>query len=297
MPYTADISRANPACLLFLLDQSGSMTEALAGQPGQTKQGQSEQAISGILNAVALRCSQGMEVRDYFHIGIIGYDNEGLQTIFPGTSIGNPFLPVSQVAETARVEQRQVREPDGAGGLATVTRNVPMWDFYFWSKNPHPGNGPTIDLLYDRLGGTPTCKTLDAAFDVLQRWIPQYPASYPPMVIHVTDGESSDGNPERDAARVRELATNDGNVLLFNVHLSDVAAMPIQYPDSENSLPDRFARSLFRMSSVLPDSIRGLAATLDLPVRENSRGFVFNADMTALVQFLDIGTRGPSNLH
>ena len=53
MPYTADISRANPACLLFLLDQSGSMTEALAGQPGQTKQEQSEQAISGILNAVA----------------------------------------------------------------------------------------------------------------------------------------------------------------------------------------------------------------------------------------------------
>ena len=71
--------------------------------------------------------------------------------------------------------------------------------------------------------------------------------------------------------------------------------MPIQYPDSEGSLPDQFARSLFRMSSVLPDSIRGLAATLDLSVNENSRGFVFNANMESLVQFLDIGTRGPSN--
>ena len=35
MPYTADISRANPACFLFLIDQSGSMTMALAGQPGR----------------------------------------------------------------------------------------------------------------------------------------------------------------------------------------------------------------------------------------------------------------------
>ena len=297
MPYTADISRANPACLLFVLDQSGSMTEALAGQPGQTKQEQSEQAISGILNAVALRCSQGMEVRDYFHIGIIGYDNEGLQTVFGRTSIDYPFLTVSQMVDIAQVVQRQVLEPDGAGGVVPVSRNVPAWNFYFWQKNNAPAQGPTVEFFYDRLGGTPTCKSLQSAFDILQRWIPQYPDSYPPIVIHVTDGESSDGNPERDAARIRDLATNDGNVLLFNVHLSEVAAMPIQYPDSENGLPDQFARSLFRMSSVLPDSIRGLAATLDLPVRENSRGFVFNADMAALVQFLDIGTRGPSNLH
>ncbi len=27
MPYTAEISRANPACIIFLLDQSGSMNE------------------------------------------------------------------------------------------------------------------------------------------------------------------------------------------------------------------------------------------------------------------------------
>ncbi|MBW7886468.1 MAG: VWA domain-containing protein, partial [Caldilineaceae bacterium] len=30
-------------------------------------------------------------------------------------------------------------------------------------------------------------------------------------------------------------------------------------------------------------------------VSENSRGFVFNADMVSLIKFLDIGTR-PSNL-
>ena len=37
MPYTTDVSRANPACFLFLIDQSGSMELALAGQPGFRK--------------------------------------------------------------------------------------------------------------------------------------------------------------------------------------------------------------------------------------------------------------------
>ena len=34
MPYSADISRTNPGCFVFLVDQSGSMSEALGGQPG-----------------------------------------------------------------------------------------------------------------------------------------------------------------------------------------------------------------------------------------------------------------------
>lgn len=40
MPYTADISRESPACFLFLVDQSGSTTGALAGQPGQREMDQ-----------------------------------------------------------------------------------------------------------------------------------------------------------------------------------------------------------------------------------------------------------------
>ena len=94
------------------------------------------------------------------------------------------------------------------------------------------------------------------------------------------------------------LQTNDGNALIFNVHLSGVAAMPVQYPDREGSLPkdDAYAAQMFRISSVLPESSRNQAQILDLPVTDNSRGYVFNADVTALVQFLDIGTRAASNL-
>ena len=87
-----------------------------------------------------------------------------------------------------------------------------------------------------------------------------------------------------------------GDTLLYNIHLSDVSAAPVQYPIDEDQLPDEYARLLFRMSSVFPSAVREQAGTLDVEVSEDSRGFVFNADMVALVHFLDIGTRAATGL-
>ena len=46
MAYTADIGRANPACFLFVIEHSGSMTGALAGQPGQRKMDQAASTVN-----------------------------------------------------------------------------------------------------------------------------------------------------------------------------------------------------------------------------------------------------------
>ena len=283
MPYDADISRSNPACFLFLIDQSGSMAQALAGQPGHRKMDRAAEAINGVLNAVSQRCSQGLEIRDYFHIGVITYNTDSrgtpiVETAFPGTTLDMPFLLISQVVDAADVEERLVREPDGAGGLVEVTRRVPVW------FRPKAANG------------TPMYEALEAGVWALEDWIAQHPDSFPPILINITDGAATGRDPEIQARQIMSLGTSDGNVLLFNIHLSDVAAMPAQYPDREDGLPDELAQRLFRMSSVLPKPSLDLAASLDLPVTEASRGFVFNSDMNALVQFLDIGTRGPSNL-
>ena len=282
MPYSADISRTNPGCFLFLVDRSGSMEAVLAGQPGQRKMDQASDAINRILDAVSQRCSSGIDIRDYFHVGILGYntDNAGRPVItsaLAGTSPEQPFLLISQVVETAQVEERQVRESDGAGGIIEVPRRFPVW------LQPHAEYG------------TPMCEALNYASQAVENWIGQFPDSFPPIVINVSDGNATDGDPEPLAQRIMSLQTSDGNALVFNVHLSEMAAMPIQFPDTEEGLPDDLALRLFRMSSILPESSRSLAASLDLSMSEYSRGFVFNADMTSLVQFLDIGTRGPSN--
>ena len=285
MPYTADISRNNPGCFLFLIDQSGSMTGALAGQPDQRKMDGAADALNRILDAISQRCSQGMDIRDYFDIGAITYstDNRGeaiLKSALPGTTPEQPFLSISQVVDAAEVEDRQVKESDGAGGIVEVNRKFPVW------------------LRPAASFGTPMCDALAAASQALQDWTAQHPDSYPPMVINVTDGDATDGNPEPLAQEIMALGTNDGNVLIYNAHLSEMSAMPVQYPSEESQVPpDEYAARMFRMSSVFPDPVVDLAESMGLSVTQGSRGYVFNANMEALVQFLDIGTRAASDLH
>jgi hypothetical protein len=48
---------------------------------------------------------------------------------------------------------------------------------------------------------------------------------------------------------------------------------------------------LFEWSSLLPEKMRDVATSEGINVSESSRGFVFNADMVSIIQFLDVGTR------
>jgi hypothetical protein len=68
-------------------------------------------------------------------------------------------------------------------------------------------------------------------------------------------------------------------------------APPIEFPDTNDNLPDEFARLLYEMSSVLPEKIRMEAESEGFSVSDESRGFIFNSDMVKVIQFLDIGTR------
>ncbi len=291
MPYTADISRANPACIMFLVDQSGSMTGDLAGQPGQRKMDMAADAINRTIDTLSQRCSDGMEVRNYFHIGVIGYNTDRganpILTSLPGTKPDQPFLMIGEVADSAQIEERLVKESDGAGGLVEVQRQILKW------------LEPKGEL------GTPMLHALQVTSRAIETWVSEHPNSFPPIVINISDGAASDGDPEDQAQLLKNIQTVDGNVLMFNVHLSKVASSTvIQYPDSEDRLPgeddpdpdEAAARKMFRMSSVLPEASRYHAGGLDLPVTDNSRGYVYNADVVALVQFLDIGTRAASNL-
>jgi len=114
-------------------------------------------------------------------------------------------------------------------------------------------------------------------------------------VINISDGEPTDGDPSVPAQSVTQLSTGDGNVLLFNIHISSQSGAPIIFPDSQETLPDDHARLLFSMSSQLPEFLRTFVQQEGINVSENTRGFAFQADLVTLIKFLDIGTR-PSNL-
>lgn len=274
MPYSAEISRTNPSCFLFLLDQSGSMSDPFGGgATGKKKADGVADAINKLLQTLVLRCSKSEGIRDYYHVGVIGYGNK-VGPALGGSLAGQGLVPIKMIADNPlRIEQRTKQVDDGAGGILTQTVKFPVWF------------EPVADGL------TPMCEAFDLAWHLISDFILRCPACYPPMVVNITDGEATDGDPKIRAGMVRDQASKDGNVLLFNVHISSSPSQPILYPDRESALPDDFARMLFRISSPLPPSMLQTARREGHQVSEASRGFVFNADLVSLIKFLDIGTR------
>lgn len=278
MAYTAEISRTNPSCFLFLIDQSGSMDDPFgAGEPQRKKADGVADAINRLLQNLVIKCAKSEGVRDYYYAGVIGYGSK-VGPAFAGSLAGKELVSISEIAENpARVEERTKKVDDGAGGILDQTVKFPIW----------------FDAV--ARGGTPMCEALRRAETILSAWVADHPDSFPPIVINITDGESTDGDPSTAAEAVRRVAGSDGETLLFNVHLSSHGAAPIEFPDSETGLPDKYAELLFRTSSLLPSYMQTAARQEGYSVSDGSRGFVFNADMVSVIRFLDIGTR-PSNL-
>jgi hypothetical protein len=272
--YSAEISRANPTCFVFLIDQSRSMEDRIGGEGGeQSKDDVVADAINRLLQELSIKCAKEEGVRDYFYVSVIGY-GKSVGPALAGALAEKQLVALSEVAANpARLEDRVKKVSDGAGGLVDLAVKFPIW----------------VDPIAN--GGTPMSQALALAQSIVSSWLKEHPDSFPPVVLNLTDGESTDGDPTGPAQALRELASTDGNVLLFNLHVSSDTSPAISFPDTDALLPNRYAKMLFDISSVLPNHMRTYALQQSFSVSSDTRGFVFNADVTSVVQFLDIGTR------
>jgi hypothetical protein len=249
------------------------MLEPFAAQPDKSKAAGVADALNRLLQNLVLKCAKAEGIRDFFYIGVFSYGGL-VASALAGPLAGKDLATVGELANNPlRVEVRMRRVDDGAGGLVDAPLKFPVW---FESR-------PT--------GRTPMCAALRKAKEVLQAFLAAHPNCYPPIVINISDGQPSDGDPAEAARELRGLASSDGNVLLFNSHLSNKLNPAIEFPASDVGLPDQYARSLFQISSRLPQKLVEAARAGGLAVLPQSRGFVFNADLVAVIRFLDIGTR------
>ena len=279
MAYSREISRQNKACFLFLLDQSFSMEEPL-GNSNRRKCDELVTAVNGWLHNMAIRAAGDEGIRDWIDIGVIGYrtDQNATPIITPvlqGPLANRPIVSIKDIGENpARIENRtQVIPDEETGEMIEIPCEMPVW----------------VDPVTE--GGTPMCHVLHYAYEILNNWIQQHRASFPPIVVHITDGESQDGDPIPYADAVKSLSTDDGNVLLFNGHLSMAPVDPFLFPSNPQFLPDALAGTLFQMSSLLPESLYNSAVQEGFQLQPGARGMAFNADMVCLIRFLDMGTR------
>lgn len=271
----AEISRANPAFIMFLLDQSDSMKDPFKGGAMKKSEGVAD-AINRALYNIVLTCNRDDGVRDYFYISVIGY----------GASVGSAFLkanladkervPISLIADNAESVPRQKRESDGAGGV--FVREI---DFKTWI-NPVASNG------------TPMGRAFRLAHDILQKWLAEYPNSFPPIVVNITDGKAGD-DPIQPARDIMRLKSNAGSVMLFNAHLADENIEPCTFPSNINEIPqDEYAQMLYNISSELTPEMLRLAQQTDERIKEGAKGFAYNADLVKITDFINVGSN-PAN--
>lgn len=273
--YTSEISRTKPTAFLFIIDQSGSMDESLETE--QTKAQFVADVLNKTLYQLIIRCTRADGVRDYFDVGVIGY-GAGIKSGFSGALSSDILHSLSAIeANPLRVEERVKRVPDGAGGLVDQPTKFPVW----------------FDSTAN--GGTPMTAAMTLAAETIAAWCDAHPDSYPPTIIHVTDGESTDGDPTAVADALKQMGTDDGQCLLFNLHISRSGGQAVVFPSSSSSL-DRFGQMLFNLSSQFPAHlVEGAKDKGYDSVSSESRFFGYKAGYEAVVDFFDIGTRA-SNL-
>lgn len=259
-PYEQRAKRGQPGLFVFLLDQSWSMHDPWgASTEGKTKSQGVAEAVNATLSMIVDRCKpDSYEVRHYYDIAVIGY----------GSSVGSAL-------------------PEELGGKLVVSTP----ELFDTQRINDAGESWWIEPINDN--GTPMGRALDVAGGLIWKWVEQHRNSFPPVLINI-----SDGMPNEDetgtvawADRIQKLATSDGNVLVFNVHISGRAGGELLYPADRAALPDEYARLLFDMSSPLPPFMSAYLAREGISVQEGAKAFVYNGKPSHLIKALEIGTR------
>jgi hypothetical protein len=274
MAYQQQWGASNPGCLIMLLDQSGSMSDPFGNSQagsGRRKCDMVATILNSFLNELivtntVVKAGEAPEVRPRADIAVIGYEGTSVSSALGG-NFYKDFVTLPELQNNPlRIEQRERQEVDDAGNILKIPMDFPIW------VEPHIG------------GGTPMCAALQRGFDLAQEWANEHQHNYPPVLINVTDGMATDGDPRTIVDTIYRISTFDGQALLFNVHITDINSSPVAYPANEYELPnDKYAHLLFSMSSVIPDTSRALLSSLlGRPVEQGARGLIFNGDAASV---------------
>ena len=223
MAYNAEISRANPTCFLFLIDQSGSMAERWGGDAGQDQgpRGRRRHQPPACKRSSAA-APRAITSLDRYYIGVIGYGGQ------PGEPDGQPGLPDRSPGgkrPAAREHDREPPAPHRGSHQAGRRRHRRVDPDSTSCSRLVRAEGDGQDARCARRCGRPTRS--------ICQFIGEHPACFPPIVINISDGMATDGDAGQVwqmAAALRGVASQDGNVLLFNVHLSVRGDRPILFP-------------------------------------------------------------------
>ena len=284
-PYTAQITRNTPTAFIFLVDHSVSMQNetTLFGEK-MTMAEAAARIVNMQINELVLRCIKSNEVRHYYDIAVIGYDEEAYSD-WKGELEGRDFVSPEELRDNPY--KRIVTREEKRTRKGTVIKEVEKVQ---WIEANCDGSWTHVHKAFDR------------AKRLLAEWMKEHHEKdcYPPTIINITDGWFNGASKEyvlQQANELKSMFTNDGNVILFNIHITDEdtiesIACPIMKEELNN---DVYAEMLFDMSSLLPERYNAdISRCLNDNRDGRHRAMGVNADATTLIKLMDIGT--PTNI-
>lgn len=283
--YTAQITRNTPTAFIFLVDHSVSMERktTLFGEE-MTMAEAAARIVNRQINELVLRCIKSNEVRHYYDIAVIGYGHEaysgwsgnleGRDFVSPAELLANPYKKI------ITREEKRTRKGVAVKEVEKVQ----------WMEARHDGCWTHLHKAFGQ-----TQKLLD-------QWMEKHHDQdcYPPTIINVTDGAFNGASQEdviQQANELKSMFTNDGNVILFNIHFTaSKSAEEVVCPIEISELGgNSYAEALFAMSSLLPERYNAdISRCLNDGRAGRHKAMGVNADATTLVKLMDIGT--PTNI-
>lgn len=284
-PYTAQITRNTPTAFIFLIDHSVSMQKMtnLFGEE-MTMAEAAARIVNRQINELVLRCIKSNEVRHYYDIAVIGY-GEKAYSGWNGGLEGRDFVSPEELRD--HPYKKNVTREEKRTRKGVVVKEVEKVQ---WVEARHDGSWTHLHKAFGK------------AQQLLSQWMEKHHEKdcYPPTIINITDGEFNGASKDsvlQQANELKSMFTNDGNVILFNIHFiagksADELVCPIDISELNGN---SYAESLFNMSSLLPERYNAdISRCLNDNRPGRHRAMGVNADATTLIKLMDIGT--PTNI-
>lgn len=272
--YQSQITRARKGAILLLLDQSGSMAEEILFEGRTiTKAEALCSAVNTLLEEIVSSCRRERFVGDYFDLGIIGYSGTEAKSL-----LGKGFVSVVDIDSMDTTITPRI-----------VSRTLPTGESFQTIIERRSWIAPAAK------GRTPMGEALKLAQRMCAAWCRRNTESFPPIVINISDGEATDATHQEIrtlSEEIRKFSTQDGNVLMMNIHLStaDHAKGSIILPSESEPRPsNRHFSLLYDISSTLPEIYNEAIERLHGGTPP-FRAICFNAPITELIGLLAIGS-------
>lgn len=277
--YSARITRKNPAAIVIMIDQSGSMS--LPFDTGRSRASIVADLVNELLQDLLLKCVKANELKNYFQILVFGYGEKNNQ-LWEGKLKGKTWVTVKDLRENiieTRIEEAERRTTFGIKKYQK--------ERYRWISEDCRGRSTNMKTAFEY------CRTL------LESWTLENDQSFPPMVFNITDGYPTDINEDYDlwlstCHSLTSSGTSDGNTLLFNILLTkgEEIVMPTEQ-ESVGLMSNPYYRAMVLGSSELPPAMRPMANRLfgqEKLLKEPSRCLIVNSTPNSVLGMLKIGT-------